>query len=254
MNFMGVMEILSEGMSKALSLVGEPFGLMEFQVIVLFGSAISFALLPAQMRHWLWFLLAWFSGVAVLSVVPDNWFSPATHAWVFYALVFVPLLAFYADLLFRGAFARALDACPLHHLVFAHGSRLMAVHYLMAWPLGEVPVRFALEAAFAEGLTAILALILVILTAKQRRIFIVGVIVWNTYGLMSLASILFKVSFSAPFLQDPRFSREIFHYMTPYPVSLVLYFWIPFWLIMHGAIYYKLIRSQIEPREEHLSL
>lgn len=208
-------------------------------------SLIGFAWLPASLGRWLWFLVIYFVGLNGFFLLQEHPYLPSENLAVFLLFSHGPWLAVLADLLVRGRLARLADNMPYRQLLLFEATRLIGLHYIGAGRDGELPLEFAAEACLGETLSAICALILYWAAKNPGSGFRMGLLVWNTYGLASLISLQYKLFYSNPFIAEPRYSREIFQYMTDYPQAWLTFFWMPLTLATHLILFYKMLRERL---------
>jgi hypothetical protein len=208
-------------------------------------SLLGFVWLPVGLQRWLWFLVIYFVGLNGFFLLQDHPFMPSENLAVFLLLSHGPWIAVLADLVMRGKLAKIFEDMPYRQLLLFEATRFMGLHYIGSGRDGDAPLEFAAEACLGECLSALCALILFVAAKNPGAGFRMGLLVWNTYGMAALISLQFKLFYSNPFISSPRYSREIFQYMTDYPQAWLTFFWMPLTFAGHLIIFYKILRERL---------
>jgi len=189
-------------------------------------------------------LLLWFAAVGTLAALgvfsPHGVGTPAVGALVATTII-AGVIAFNAS-----ATVRALvTGAPLSHLVAVNLGRMLGAFFLVLYATGRLPETFAESAGGGDILVAATAL--PVAWAVHRRI--AGwrpiVLTWNALALLDL---IVAVAIGVGSAADSPF-RFIFESpdtstMASLPWFLIPGFLVPFYVLTHLAIFYRLAREQ----------
>lgn len=207
-------------------------------------SIASFAFMPAHFGRKVWLLVGWFIvlNVAFLLGLWDflDWEGPA----LFLLFGQLPWILFVADLIFQGKLSPKVAAIPMRELLLWQTTRLMGLHFVLAIYGGYAPEEFGLQVGFSEVVTGLGAVALYFGYNPARSVHRTLLLLWNTYGIISVLVAEYKIFLSNPHVPFAHYSREIFSYMISYPQNWVYCFWFPVAIGMHAAVFYQLYLSR----------
>ncbi len=203
-------------------------------------SFLAFAFLPKQLGKYIWWALAWFCLLNILLIMQLPWLTPWTSTVIFFLFSQLPWIVFLGSLRFPKSVTRKCIELPMRQILFWHITRLMGFHFAAALWGGYVHEEFGLGVGLSETLTGLGALILLAFYRPEQNFFRLLLLFWNTYGLTSVISALYKGFFSNPNLPMNMYSREIFRYICDFPQAWDYFFWFPMAVIFHLALFFKL--------------
>lgn len=137
----------------------------------------------------------------------------------------------------------SLHAVPLWLLVGLNAGRIFAILFLVLDRVGRLAGPFAFYAGWGDILTGVFAIPIALALARSNdhsRGFWVAVLAWNLFGIADLVNAIFLGVTSS--VGSP---LEIFHHppgsaaMQHLPFSLVPTVLVPFYLIIHAAIWVR---------------
>lgn len=129
-----------------------------------------------------------------------------------------------------GSFRSWAWQLDLRALLSLHLTRFVGFYFLLLCRRGELPRAFAVPAGLGDIFVASLALFLIALPRKDRRIYLA----WNVAGLID---ILFVVAIAARLgLRDPASMQNLFRL----PLSLLPTFLVPLIIVSHLFVFVRL--------------
>ena len=210
------------------------------------GSFLALLLVPATLGRAAWLFPAWFAGVGLFTLFAPEALHPAGNVWVWLALTQGPWLLLVPDLLARGLAARALDAVPLRALLALSLLHLIGARHVFNALHGALAPEAGLEIAVGDTLTALGAAALWTLyrTGRTSRLwFRLLALFWNAHALAGTLAFSVRLARAHPAApaawQVPE--PELHALFAGWPGALEALFWVPLALVVHAAVFYKLI-------------
>lgn len=210
------------------------------------GSFLALLLVPAALGRTVWLFPAWFAGIGLLTLFAPEALHPAANPWVWLVLAQGPWLLLLPDLVARGLAARALDAVPLRALLALSLMHFIGTRHVLSALHGALTPETGLEIAVGETLTALGAAALWALChpgRSSRLWFRLLALFWNANalaGTLALSVRLVRAHPDSPAAwQIPEPGLHIL--FAGWPGALEALFWMPLALMVHAAVFYKLI-------------
>jgi hypothetical protein len=190
---------------------------------------------------------AWFAAVALLAAAglfaPSGLGTPAIGAAVLLPTL-LGAIAFARSPAVR-AFALAI---PLGLLVAVHAGRLLGAFFLALLSDGRLPPTFALAAGWGDILVGATAIPLALAIRRRAPGWRPLAALWNTVGLLDLAAAV-SLGIGSTADSPVRFIHESSstNTMASLPWLMIPGFLVPFFLLVHGAIYAQLFSRAVAP-------
>lgn len=156
-----------------------------------------------------------------------------------------PVVGFFvvAPLIVAALFARhALASLPLRLMIGLNVGRVFAIGFLLLAGQGQLSGPFPYSAAWGDIITGVVAIPMLALARRPGR-HALALNAWNLFGLADLvtAIVLGVTSADGSLLQI--FPPPGSDAMQRLPWSFVPTVLVPLWLMMHGAIFVRLLRA-----------
>lgn len=156
-------------------------------------AALDAGLTPARSRNIqlgiLVFYLAYLLYVSVLAlngVFDVDSLPPKTMVYGGLPLLII-LFGFIGN---TGLFKRLLKAITLESLVRLHVFRLVGAFFILIYGYHLLPAKFAFFAGLGDVITAIFAIPVSVMVAKQRSGWKTALYAWNIFGIMDIVDLL----------------------------------------------------------------
>jgi hypothetical protein len=130
--------------------------------------------------------LAYASVLALKGVLDVNSLPPRAMVWAGIPLMVI-LFGWIGN---TGLFKHLLRAITLESLIKIHIFRLVGVFFILLYAYHLLPAKFAFFAGMGDIITAILALPVAKMAAKQKPGWKVAVYAWNIFGIMDIVDLL----------------------------------------------------------------
>lgn len=156
-------------------------------------AALYTGISPAKSRNIQWgifiFYLAYLGYVSLLAlkgVLNVDSLPPRTMVWGGLPLLVI-LFGWIGN---TGLFKQILRSITLEALIKVHVFRILGVFFILLYAYHLLPARFAFFAGLGDIITALLAIPVARMVAKQQPGWKIAVYAWNIFGIMDIVDLL----------------------------------------------------------------
>jgi len=192
-------------------------------------------------------LLAWLAIAQYVAAANSYFLNTDTAAPTLLLGLLTPLLVAAAGLWLSGSVARLVSAIPTSWLVAVQVYRLEGGIFLVLWADGRLPWQFALPAGVGDVATGLFAIVVATRLAQKTAGAYKAAYAWCLFGIGDLVVAVMMGAMTSPG------RAHLFAFESPnllvssYPLVMVPTFAVPFALMLHGLVLWRLRQEIASP-------